>query len=258
MRTLTTPALLLDVFDLHDRDRIVTFLTPSLGKRRGVAPGARRKYSRFAGRLQPLAKVSLSWFEKEGRELVRINEVELLRSPQVLQSSLEGILLGSYLAEQLAVFAQEGEANEPLFRLLDSTLAALEAGADHELCARYVEVWVLRLAGIFPPPGSCPLCGRALPPGEPAVLSLAHSAVVCADCGHGAEGGVAVSPAALALLRRCGRENLAQLTAEPPAAAALAEVEALAGRVRRAFLGHELKSYDVMRKTLGSVAPAAG
>ena len=59
-------ALLLDAFDLQDGDRIVTFLTRDRGKVRGVAKGAKRKYSRFAGQLQPLAKVKVTWFEKEG------------------------------------------------------------------------------------------------------------------------------------------------------------------------------------------------
>ena len=40
---------------------------------RGAARGAKRRYSRFAGELQPLAKVRVGWFEKEGRELVRIS-----------------------------------------------------------------------------------------------------------------------------------------------------------------------------------------
>ena len=51
MSLTSAEAILLDVVDLHDRDRIVTFLTRERGKLRGVARGARRKYSRFAGQL---------------------------------------------------------------------------------------------------------------------------------------------------------------------------------------------------------------
>ena len=57
VRTFSGEALILDVFDLQEKDRIVTLLTRERGKKKGVAPGARRKYSRFAGQLQPLAKV---------------------------------------------------------------------------------------------------------------------------------------------------------------------------------------------------------
>ena len=251
MRFATAPALLLDVFDLHDRDRIVTFLTAERGKVRGVARGARRKYSRFAGQLQPLAKVALTWFEKEGRDLARITGVELLRPARRLNSTLEGILMGGYLADHMLEFAQENEASDASFRLLDSSLEALEAGVDLGLAARYYETWVLRLAGIFPPPRQCPQCGRSLGPEEGAVLGPAGEALLCAACGADAPGALRVSPAALDFLRRTAREGLAAIASRPPEPAVLAEVEALAARVRRAFLGHELKSHGVMQRTLG-------
>lgn len=251
VRFTTAPGLLLDVFDLHDRDRIVSFLTAERGKLRGVTRGARRKHSRFAGQLQPLSKVSVSWVEREGRDLVRITGVELLRPARRLTSTLEGILLGGYLADHMLQFAQENEASDALFRLLDSCLEALENGADLGLAARYYETWVLRLSGIFPPPRECPLCGRALAPGEGAVLGPSAEALLCASCGGEGPGAVAVSPQALEFLRRTAREGLAAMAARPTEPPVLAEIEALTGRVRRAFLGHELRSYGVLRQTLG-------
>ena len=97
---------------LQEGDRIVSFLTRHHGRKRGAARGARRRYSRFAGQLQPLAKVHVSWFEKEERDLVRVRAVEMLRPPHRLAGDLEGILLGCYLAEHALVFAPENEGNE--------------------------------------------------------------------------------------------------------------------------------------------------
>ncbi len=79
MKLKQSEAILLSVQDLQEADRVVEFLTRDEGKRRGVARGAKRRYSRFAGELQPLAKVRIGWVEKEGRDLVRISSVELLR-----------------------------------------------------------------------------------------------------------------------------------------------------------------------------------
>src|SRR5947209_18409558 len=107
MHLFTAEALVLDVFDLHDRDRIVTFLTREQGKKRGVARGARTKYSRFAGQLQPLAKVLVTWFEKEGQDLARVSSVELVRPADRLHADLDGILTGCYLADHAIEFAQE-------------------------------------------------------------------------------------------------------------------------------------------------------
>lgn len=250
MRYLSAEAILLDVTDLHDRDRVVTFLTREWGKKRGVARSARQKYSRFAGQLQPLAKVQITWFEKEGRDLVRITGVELLRPANRLQQDLEGILLGSYLADHLMEFAQEGEGSDPLFRLLDSTLEALLAGVDRLLAARYFEAWVLRLAGIYPPPRQCPQCGR--PYGAAgAVLTAGGEALVCPECagsdpgGRGLKAGLPV----LEFLRRIGKENLLAMARRPPDREVLRQAEELAARVRRHFLHRELRSYQVIRQT---------
>jgi DNA repair protein RecO (recombination protein O) len=237
--------LLLDVMDLHDRDRIVTFLTKEHGKRKGVAQGARAKHSRFGGQLQPLAKAQVTWFEKESRELVRISSVELIRTAHPLQTDLEGILLGSYLADHILEFAQEGEPSEHLYRLLDSTLEALLAGVDRDVAARYFETWVLRLSGLFPAPKSCPSCGTSLGEGT-AILPRSGETILCFACGG--RDGLEVQPETMELLRRFGREGLSQIQAAPPAA--LRQVEAVCAHVRRHFLQRELRSYDVIQQTL--------
>ncbi len=250
MRSLSAEALLLDTINLKERDRIISFLTSEWGKKRGVAQGARAKYSRFSGQLQPLAKVAVTWFEKEGRDLVRISEVELVRSAVPLQEDLEGILLGSYLAEQMSEFSQENEESEKSFRLLDTTLAALLEGCDRDLAARYFEVWVLRLNGIFPAPRECPLCGEQIE--GHAVLLESEGAVVCTRCGGG-QRQIAIHGGELEFLTRSAGENLPQMADRPPARTVLRRIESLCAHVRRQFLQSELKSYGVMKRTLASL-----
>jgi DNA repair protein RecO (recombination protein O) len=250
MALMTAEALILDVRDLHDRDRIVTFLTREHGKTSGVAKGARVKHSRFGGQLQPLAKVQVTWFQKEGQDLGRISSVELVRTAHLLQTDLEGILLGAYLADHMLEFAQEGETADHFFRLLDSTIQALLAGVDRDLATRYFESWILRLAGVFPAPHACPECGSPFPP-EGAMLPRSGEMLLCLDCGG--PSGFAVSPAALELLRRIGRESLPTAAERPPSPALLREVEDLCAQVRRHFLQRELRSYDVIQRTLAKV-----
>jgi len=253
MRTFQGDALILDVVDLHEKDRIVTLLTRERGKMRGVARGARTKYSRFAGQLQPLARVRVRWFEKEGRDLVRIAEVELERPAHRLQQELEGILLGSYLAEHLTEFVQEDEPGDLWFRLLDSTVEALLEGVYHDLAARYFEAWVLRLCGIFPPPTECPVCERPFS-AEGAVLPAREEFLVCAECAVNMGGGLAVAGDVLEFLERIGCERLVQIAREPPSSDTLRRAERLAAQVRRRFLGRELRSYGVIQQMLPTLA----
>jgi len=243
----TAEAIVLDVIDLHDYDRIVTLLTRWQGKKRGVAKGSRRKYSRFAGQLQPLAKVRVTWMEKERQELVRLSSVELLRAAHQLDKDLEGLLLSAYLRDHMLEFAQEDEPGDHLYRLLDSTIEALVAGADRDLATRYFEAWVLRLAGVFPPPTHCPECDRPLP-SRGAVLPALAEGLVCRDCGgRGAE---TVAPEVIEFLLRISQENLAKMAAKPPPSGILEQVDKLCAEVRRRFLQHELRSYTVIRETL--------
>lgn len=251
MALVTAEAILLDVRDLQDRDRIVTFLARDHGKKSGVAKGARTRHSRFGGQLQPLAKVHITWFESEGRELVRVSAVEMERSARQLQEDFDGILLGSYLADHVLEFAQEGDPSDHFYRLLDSTLEALIAGVDRNLAARYFETWALRLAGVFPSPKACPNCGRPFVTGdgeEGAVVPPNGETLLCFDCGG--RGGYIARAETLELLRRMGREGLTAIGAEnPPSVRTLREVEEICVRVRRNFLQRELRSYEVIQQT---------
>lgn len=250
MRIFTAEAILLDVVDLHEQDRVVTFLTREHGKKRGVARGARRRHARFAGQLQVLAKVQVTWVEKEGRELVRLSSVEMVRAAPHVLADLETLLVASCLAEHVGVFAQEDEPREPLYRLLDAAIVALGEGASRPLVARYVEAWVLRLEGLFPSPRECPACGEAYDVDGGAAWLVDDAGLVCGRCGRD-RGAPRVSPAAVELLRRFGREGIAAVAAAPPPDAVVAELERVCGRIRRHFLGHELRSYGVLQQTLG-------
>ena len=76
MPLYTADALVLRTYKLGEADRIVVFLTRDRGKKRGVAKGARRARSRFAGALEPLTEVRVAYFESERRELVGLNYAE--------------------------------------------------------------------------------------------------------------------------------------------------------------------------------------
>src|SRR5687767_5028019 len=84
MPLYTADALVLRTYKLGEVDRIVVFLTRDRGKKRGVAKGARRPRSRFAGALEPLTEVRVAYFESERRELVGLNYAETVRSPLML------------------------------------------------------------------------------------------------------------------------------------------------------------------------------
>ena len=248
MRLITDEAYILEVSDLSDADQVVGFFSQNFGTQRGAAKGAKRRFSRYAGQLQPLSKVDVTWAEKGGSSLVRLRSVELIQPAQGLLEDLEGILLACYLAELVLVFAPVSESNPVMFRLLESTVQALRNGVNPNLAARYFEVWILRLTGVFPLPIDCPECGSPFVGG--AVLAPLADHLVCTRCGPSVSG-TPVDAATLDLLVSIHRFPLAGLDDLRPDGVLLARVERLCGSVRRSFLGHEVRSYRVMKETLG-------
>src|SRR5260370_20999183 len=75
-----TEAIILKTFALGEGDRLVSFLGRSSGRVRGVAAGARRIKNRYGSTLEVLSHVQIWYLEKETRELVRIQQTDLLES----------------------------------------------------------------------------------------------------------------------------------------------------------------------------------
>ena len=149
MPLYTADALVLRTYKLAEADRIVVFLTRDRGKKRGVAPHARRTRSRFTGALEPLTEVRVAYFEKERRELVSLNYAETVRSP-LAAANPESLVYSHYFAELIDAWAADADPDERLFRLGCSVLDALATGVPADALARYFECWLLRLQGVYP------------------------------------------------------------------------------------------------------------
>jgi len=150
MPLYTAEALVLRTYKLGEADRIVVFLTRDRGKKRGVAPNARKSRKRFGAALEPLTEVRVSYFEKERRDLVSLNYAEPVRSP-LSSPSPEALGYSHYFAELIDEWAAEADVDERLFRLGTSALEALVTGTQADVLARYFECWLLRLQGVYPP-----------------------------------------------------------------------------------------------------------
>ena len=144
----TSDALILRTYKLGESDRIVVFLTRDRGKKRGVAKNARQSRRRFGGALEPMTVGRVGYVEREGRELVRLDYVEPVRSPMSV-ADVDALGYVSYFAELVDEWAQDNDPNEPLFRLGASVVDALAAGVGVEPLARYFEYWLLRLQGVY-------------------------------------------------------------------------------------------------------------
>jgi DNA repair protein RecO (recombination protein O) len=123
MRTHVAEAIVLRTYRYGEADRIVVFLTADRGKKRGVAKNATNSRRRFGAGLEPLTVGRVTYVEREGRELVRLERIEPGASPLTAAEGREAgdgaraLGYASYFAELVDEWAPDGMANERLFRL---------------------------------------------------------------------------------------------------------------------------------------------
>jgi len=242
MPPIASDALVLRSYALGESSKVVVLLTRERGKVRAVAKGARSGRSRYQSALEPLSEVRVSLYGRQGVELFRLGACELLRSAFPAGGrGLETALALSYFVELIDAFAQEGEAEDAVYRLAIAVVRAAEEGKDVVGLTRYLEAWLLRLHGIYPPFDRCAACGRGLSTGallyhEPA------KGFVCDGCG----------PATGPILGRETRGFLDLVFARPPASieAPPSEARVLEGFQQdliRRHLERELRSVRVLQ-----------
>ena len=244
MPVYTAEALILRTYKLGEADRIVVFLTRDRGKKRGVAKGARRARSRYTGALEPMTRAGVAYYEREGRDLVRLNYVEPARSPMAA-TSLGALGHTGYFAELIDEWAPEAHADERLYRLGASMVDVLASGGPIEPLARYFEYWLLRLQGVYPGITRCAGCGGALVAG--AVMPPREHVFICRGCGPSGAG-TPLSGEAMRFLQASAGARPDALAELPLAAASARQLETAHRRLLNLHLEKELKSARVLRE----------
>jgi DNA repair protein RecO (recombination protein O) len=175
-------AIILQSYSLGEADRLVSFLSRTMGRVRGAASGARRTKSRFGSTLERLSHVRMWFFEKETRELVRINQTELIESFIDAFSDLASSVSLSILSEVTEAVLPEHEPSDAHFRLLLLSARAIKRTRRPELPLAYFSLWTVKLSGWLPALGACARCRRAIAPTEIAYFSREASEVLCSRC----------------------------------------------------------------------------
>lgn len=170
MAVLTSESVVLRAWPVQEADLIVSFFTRDYGRTRGVAKSALKSRKRFGGALEPMT-VARAWFaERPRQELVRLDQLEIVRSPLSAPVDLARTAVLSFYAEVLDEALPEHDPQETVFRLLlsvlDRTTAAESEIVQPWMPLTYFTLWMTRLLGLLPDISRCMACGEPLAAGE--------------------------------------------------------------------------------------------
>jgi DNA repair protein RecO (recombination protein O) len=248
MQPQSSSAIILRHLDYGESDRIVTFLTPEDGVKKGFARGARKSRKRFGAALEPYSQVVMHWSVRGG-ELVTLAEAELLDLRAGLRGDLAALTLAGYgceLTEEL-LGAQHGHPEA--FELLAAFLDHLAAGGPVAEARLLFELRLLAMSGYIPHLLHCSLCNVTLRDGN-AAFAAARGGSLCLACAAGAP----------SLTVACGTlGSLSRILQTPPTlfagfrigAQTLGEGKALLGDALRLHLHRPIKSLAFLEQVGG-------
>src|SRR5580658_2313438 len=171
MAVLTSEAVVLRTWPVHESDLIVSLFSREHGRIKGIAKAALKSRKRFGGALEPMT-VARAWFvERPKQELVRLDQLEIVSSPLSVPVDHVRMAALSFFAELLDEALPEHDPQETIFRLL---LAVLEQTTVEQpwMPLTYFSLWMTRLMGLLPDIGHCTACGENLVGGETSFNAL--------------------------------------------------------------------------------------
>jgi DNA repair protein RecO (recombination protein O) len=247
-RLYKTEAIVLRTMNLGEADRVLTVLTPRLGKLRVIGKGVRRPRSRLGGGLEPFSDVQLVL--AVGRTFDVITSVAIEDPHLGLRDDLEATAGAWYLVELADRFCEGSADSHDAFRLLAQGLAALDAPAGavrRGTVGRWYELHLLDVMGFRPELSRCIECGATIEP-EGNAFSPVAGGILCPSCGATAPGARLISADALKVMRHLQRSELSSVLRLELSRAVGREVERLLHATISAVLERELRSRDFLEE----------
>jgi DNA repair protein RecO (recombination protein O) len=242
-------AIVLRQYALAEADRIIVLLTRESGMLRAVAQGAKKPRSRLGGCLEPLNHVRVRFYAKEGADLARVWQCEILHSFLSRNPTPDRLFGFSYLSELALEMVPESSPNELLFRLLLAVLEVGERIGVNEPLLRYFEIWALKLNGWLPDYDYCSDCGRCVKD-EGFYAWMPSGEGKCGACAQ--ERGIRIGAESARLVRSIKEISPGQFASRPQPGVSNRELERLTQSLIEWHLEKRLKSYGALKEMMRS------
>ncbi len=196
-RLVKTRALVLRARRLGEKDKLLTLLSPEIGKVGARAPGACSVKSKLSAGAEPF--IVATFLLHRGKSLYTISQLEVGETYANIRGNVHDYALGLYLAEMVEKTIEEGgEASPAIYRLLTDCWHLLnEQKGDRDILSRYFELRLLDLLGYRPHLHDCVFCGETK---GPFYWNNSNGGIFCENCSEG-QARFVLSGGVLAILR---------------------------------------------------------
>lgn len=179
-RFVKTKGIIISSTNYDDSDKILTVLTPDLGKISCVAKGAKRSTSRLLGSTQVFSYSELVLFR--GAQLYHINSSEIIESFFYLNNNLKKLSYAMYLLNFAKEVTYENQTYNRFLKLLLNTLHLIcNTDRNEELLIAIFELRALCVLGYCPNVRNCSICKGQM---EETYFSFKNNGLICGKCNN--------------------------------------------------------------------------
>ena len=180
MGIIKTKGIVLLESNMGDFDKMVSILTPDIGRIGCAAKGARKPKSPLLAGTQFLSFSDLVIYS--GASSYNINSCEAIEVFYNIRTDLDKLTYASFIARLAYDVTDENQFTYKILQLLLNTLYIIsETNTDMDFILSVFELRLMVLLGFAPKLGKCCACGTQNNIGY---FSISHSGFLCNDCGR--------------------------------------------------------------------------
>lgn len=227
MPSVTTQAIVLRHADYREHDRMLTLLSPSMGRVEALCRGCKRPQSPLLAASEWFALGEYVLYAGKGR--MTVTSCSLTESFFPLRADWDKLKYATYLLSIAEAATQPGERAVELFTLLARSLSRLAYTQQdiQAVCAAFL-LHFSAISGYKPRLSHCVRCGKRLEDAEIRLMDIENGGLLCKSCSSSLTQARPVSPAQVRWMRDVlsrGIDKTALPASDAPGALLAAYVE---------------------------------
>ena len=184
MPAITTQAIVLRHADYREHDRMLTLLSPSMGRIEALCRGCKRPQSPLLSASEWFALGEYVLFAGKGH--MTVTSCNLTESFFPLRTDYDRLKHATYLLSVAEAAAQPGERAVELFTLLARSLSRLAyTDRDAQAVSAAFLLHFSAISGYRPRLSHCVRCGREMQDGEIRLFDIENGGLLCEKCAAG-------------------------------------------------------------------------
>ena len=200
MPSLITQAIVLRHADYREHDRMLTLLSPSMGRVEAVCRGCKRPQSPLLAASEWFALGAYVLYAGKGR--MNVSSCNVTESFFPLRTDYERLKYATYILSVAEAAAQPGEKAVELFTLLARSLSRLAyTDKNAPAVAAAFLLHFSAISGYRPRLSHCVNCGRRLQDEEIRLMDIEECGLLCANCQSSLRPARPVTPAQVRWMR---------------------------------------------------------